>query len=504
MTRYFLYARKSEEDEGRQVLSIESQLTELREFAARESLMIAQEFIESRTAKVPGRPVFGEMMKKVQTSKSPIGLLAWHPDRLARNSVDGGLIIYLVDTGKLPALKFLTFWFESTPQGKFMLNIAFGQSKYYVDNLQENVKRGQRQKLRRGEYPGMAPLGYLNDRSIKTIVADPERAPMILKIFQAYGERKLNVSQIHAESIQWGLKSRLGKPLSVNTIWLMLPNPFYIGLFRWNEELHEGSHPPIIPRELFDKVQARLRDKKRPLHKWKTPLVFPLIGLLRCRTCGCSITAERQKGLHYYHCTRKKASCKEPFIREEMLAYCLKKIANQVTLPDSSAAPVFNQIELWRKKAVLSYEKLIPIFETKLQGLDLKIKRLLSGYLENAIEREVYVREKERILREKLDVKDQMARLKFDGDIWIEPMKRFFEQIFQISGIIQEKDLSRLKDLFKNTGAVLTLSARQAFCEWKNPWKILAEFNRNPLLLPLLLREVRAEFEQAGVRKEAV
>ncbi|MFH1611453.1 MAG: recombinase family protein, partial [Patescibacteria group bacterium] len=78
------------------------------------------------------------------------GILAWHPDRLARNSIDGGRIIYLVDTGKITTLKFPTFWFDPTPPGKFMWSIAFGQSKYYVDNLSENIKRGIRQKLRNG------------------------------------------------------------------------------------------------------------------------------------------------------------------------------------------------------------------------------------------------------------------------------------------------------------------------------------------------------------------
>ena len=89
------------------------------------------------------------------------GFMAWNPDRLARNSVDGGRIIYLLDIGKLKALKCPTFWFEDTPQGK-LLNMAFGQSKYYVDALSENVRRGMRQKLRRGEFPGKPPVGYLN------------------------------------------------------------------------------------------------------------------------------------------------------------------------------------------------------------------------------------------------------------------------------------------------------------------------------------------------------
>ncbi|MCL4390142.1 recombinase family protein, partial [Patescibacteria group bacterium] len=103
------------------------------------------------------REKFNEVLKRIEKGEAG-GIVSWHPDRLARNSVDGGKIIYLLDTGKILDLKFPSFWFENTPQGKFMLSIAFGQSKYYVDNLSENIKRGNRQKLRRGEYPGKAPF----------------------------------------------------------------------------------------------------------------------------------------------------------------------------------------------------------------------------------------------------------------------------------------------------------------------------------------------------------
>ena len=168
-TKFFLYARKSTEDEERQVMSIEAQLAELAEFAKRENIEIAETFIESKSEKKPGREVFNEMMSKVQESKTPIGLIAWHPDRLARNSIDGGLIIYSIDTAKIASLRFPTFWFEPTPQGLFMLQVAFGQSKYYSDNLSENVKRGIRQKLRRGEWPGLAPFGYVNNPKKKNI-----------------------------------------------------------------------------------------------------------------------------------------------------------------------------------------------------------------------------------------------------------------------------------------------------------------------------------------------
>src|SRR3989338_6873045 len=144
--KFFLYARKSTDVEDKQVLSIEAQITELRAYAKAEGLNVIEELIEKQSAKIPGR--------------------------LARNSVDGGRIIYLLDCGHLAMLKFPTFWCENTSQGKFMLNIAFGQSKYYIDSLSENVRRGLRQKVRRGEYPGPAPIGYLNDSKIKMVVVD--------------------------------------------------------------------------------------------------------------------------------------------------------------------------------------------------------------------------------------------------------------------------------------------------------------------------------------------
>src|SRR5262245_5545167 len=128
MNKFFLYARKSTDEATRQVLSIEAQLHEVRELAKKESLEIVDELVEAQTAKVPGRPVFNQMLARVEKGEAQ-GILSWHPDRLARNSVDGGQIIYLIDIGKLLALRFPTFWFEPSPQGKFMLSIAFGHSK---------------------------------------------------------------------------------------------------------------------------------------------------------------------------------------------------------------------------------------------------------------------------------------------------------------------------------------------------------------------------------------
>ena len=231
MNQYFLYARKSTDVEDKQVLSIEAQLAELRTYAGNEHLSIIEEIVEKQSAKSPGRPQFNAMLSRIEAGEAN-GIIGWHPDRLSRNSVDGGRIIYLLDTGRIVALKFPTFWFEPTPQGKFMLNIAFGQSKYYVDSLAENTKRGLRQKVRRGEYPNSAPVGYLNDSRTKTIVINKKRSLIIRQAFELYAQGNSRLEDIATFLAKQGMVTTGGKRIHINRVTSILKNPFYCGHFR--------------------------------------------------------------------------------------------------------------------------------------------------------------------------------------------------------------------------------------------------------------------------------
>lgn len=228
--KYILYARKSTDVEDKQILSIDAQIIELREFAKREGLNIIDKLIEKQTAKIPGRPIFDQMIKSLEAGEAN-GILSWNPDRLARNSIDGGRIIYLIDSGKILSLKFPTFWFEPTPQGKFMLNIAFGQSKYYVDSLSENTKRGLRQKVRMGQYPGIAPVGYLNDIRFKTIVVDKKKSKIIQEMFELYSQGNKTLEDITRFLAQKGIVSSGHKLLKKDRVSYILSNPFYHGFF---------------------------------------------------------------------------------------------------------------------------------------------------------------------------------------------------------------------------------------------------------------------------------
>ena len=137
--RYFIYIRKSTDVEDKQMLSVDAQLYELKDFAAKYRMDIADIIIEKVTAKKPGRKKFNRTLARIEAGEAQ-GILAWLPDRLSRNSVDSGKIIYMLDESILLDLKFPHFWFENTPQGKYMLANEFNSSKQYVDNLSVNTK----------------------------------------------------------------------------------------------------------------------------------------------------------------------------------------------------------------------------------------------------------------------------------------------------------------------------------------------------------------------------
>jgi len=266
--KYILYARKSTDVEDKQVLSIEAQVTELRAFAKNEGLEIVDEVIEKKSAKNPGRVIFGEILKRIEKGEAN-GIVSWHPDRLARNSVDGGQIIYLLDIGKLASLKFPSHWFENTPQGKFTLSMAFVQSKYYVDSLSENTKRGLRQKVRNGIFPSQAPIGYINDSRTKTIVVERKKAKILKSMFERYAKRNQRLEDISHFLAKSGIVTRSGKRISKTRIAFVLSNPFYVGLFTYGGEIHEGKHEPIISKKLFDEVQEVLKQRGQPERKAK-------------------------------------------------------------------------------------------------------------------------------------------------------------------------------------------------------------------------------------------
>jgi len=133
-----------------------------------------------------------------------------------------------------------------------MLNITFGQSKYYIDSLSENIRREHRAKLRRGIFPGFAPLSYLNNHRTRDIDIDPEKAPLVRKGFELYATGKYTLKQIARTLKDLGLRSYKGNVLAVSCVQRILSKSFYYGIFKFKGETHQGTHEPLVSKKLFD------------------------------------------------------------------------------------------------------------------------------------------------------------------------------------------------------------------------------------------------------------
>ena len=470
MHKYFLYIRKSTDEDDRQVLSLEAQETELRELAEKERLVIVDILRESQTAKEPGRPIFNNMLDRIEKGEAE-GILAWHPDRLARNSVDGGKIIFLIDNEKIKFLKFPTFWFEATPQGKFMLNIAFGQSKYFVDNLSENTKRGLRQKLRRGEMPGPAPLGYLNDLRTHTIVKDQERFRLVRKIFKLYATGNYSLKDLRKFTISAGLFSKKENKLSISVVQNILQNPFYYGMFRYNDELWQGKHESIIAKKLFDKCQKVLADRARPQKRNIKEYAFR--GLLACGECGCSITSETQKGHIYYRCTKKRGTCSQPYIREELLAEQISDLIQKVSLLPSWADKMIEKLNKEKEQNTQEGIVFAQNLKSQIFKCEEKLDKLLDVHLEGVISKAEYTAKKQKILNEKVENSEKLSDFERKGNHWLEPAKNFILAAKQAQIIASQENLFNKKDFLKKIGSNRVLREKEVSVIPKNPWKIL-------------------------------
>ena len=275
--KYFLYVRKSTDTEDRQVLSIEAQLVELRALAKKENLEIAVEFTESRTAKVPGRPIFNDMMNRIQRGEAQ-GIICWKLDRLARNPVDDGLVRWLLQQKTIERI--------ATPERSHYsadnvlpMSVEFSMANQYVRDLAFNTARGLRQKARNGHYPSVAPLGYLNDPRTKTIAVDRKKSEIVRTAFELYAQNGSRLEDVSRFLFENGIKTNATRrwkssgerPLKKDQAKLILTNSFYYGHFRYAGEMYEGKHTPIIAKELFDRVQKVLAMRGKTQRATKQP-----------------------------------------------------------------------------------------------------------------------------------------------------------------------------------------------------------------------------------------
>ena len=498
--KYFVYCRKSSEDEDRQVLSINSQIEALKELAQRLELKVVRIFTESKSAEAPyQRPVFTEMIQRIKRGEAE-SILCWKLDRLARNPDEAGMIIGMLKRKEIKHIK--TNERDYHPQDNAIISyVEFGMADQYSRDLSVNVKRGLKTKLQMGWYPSYAPLGYLNtktkEKGNNEIIKDPERFNIVKQMWDLMLTGNFTPPQIvKIADKEWKFKTRTTKnfvrrPLSRSQIYKIFTNPFYYGGFEYPKgsgNWYQGKHEPMITEEEYDRAQAILGRKGKPRPKKH---IFAFTGLMRCGSCGASITAEekfkKQKNgnLHhyiYYHCTKRiNPDCAEKAIELKELNKQIDGFLERISISERFKDWALKYLHEIRQDEAKATEDIVATKHKAYESVVKQLDSLLIKYTspENADERimteQEYTGLRTRLLKEKNELEAELNATDKQIEEWVELSEKTFNFARYARIWFAKGDLETKRAIFTCLGSDLILKDQKVAILLRKPFNFIFE-----------------------------
>ena len=216
---------------------------------------------------------------------------------------------------------------------------------------------------------------------------------------------------------------------------------------------------------------------------------FAFLGLLKCASCGCSITGERQKGHNYYRCTKKKGLCQEKhYLREEALTEQIKSFLQKVSLSSQDTEKILAALNNEQDKAREDAQSKVSVLKEQLVQIEAKLQKLLDIYLADALSTEEYAAKKQSLVSEKMSLNEKITDFATKGLSWLEPAREFVKSLNQAANLVQTDNLSELPTFLKNIGSNHILRNREFVFTPKIEYELVAErseANQNRLKFPI-------------------
>lgn len=488
--KYLIYCRKSSESEDRQVLSIPAQISELKELAKRNGIEIVGTLTESQSAKAPGRPIFNDMLAKIHEGQAE-GILCWKLDRLARNPVDGGQIQWMLQGGSIKHIMTPERDYK-TGDNVLMMSVELGMANQYVLDLSKNIKRGNRERVRRGlpSYP--APVGYINvDGHVEK---DPDRFDLIRKIWDMALTGEYTVAELtRIANEEWGLvtlkRKRVGgKPLCKSMMHRLLRRPFYYGEFTQYGELHIGDFESMITKGEFDKVQAILK-----LNGYRKPEKheFAYTGMIKCGSCGGQITAEEKdkyfKGTNrlahyvYYRCSKRKKGlrCNEKAVTVDDLEKQIDKSLESITISEKFKDWALKYLNELNDKEIDDRTVIYKSIQSKYNQKQKELDSLTKMRCRELIDDDEYLRQKDELMGEINKLKSKLNLTEDRAKEWLELTEKVFIFARYARHWYKNGDLQQKRVIAQTLGLNFTLKDKKLSFQAQKPFEIIANADKN-------------------------
>lgn len=443
-----IYARVSSKEQEETGYSLEAQEKLLRQYADEKGFDLVKVYrvTESASGKQI-RKMFIEMIEYVTKNKIRV-ILCEKIDRLTRNLKDAATASDWIQDGDNREIHFVKENFivskNTRAHENFVWDMKVAMARFYTNNLSEEVKKGQKEKISQGWIPTTPPLGYktIGEKGHKVHVIDEDIAPYIRQMFNLYATGNYSTVALGEKMYELGFRSRASFQVVKSKVHELLSNPFYYGKFIWMGKTYDGKHEPLISKDLFDQVQAKLK-RTSPYHNNG---LTELRGKMFCGSCNKTVTWESQKGHSYGGCKQCKAQLgeKHKYIRQEAVEEeLLSRIA--------AIAPRNEKVlEVLKEALKESHSEEIELHDTQVRNINnglTRIQQRMRTMYNDRLDGRITVEDYDAKLNEFSEEKDALLRS-------LEKLKSDNTEYYKVGFLIHEIAM-RAREIYQNKNATI-------------------------------------------------
>ena len=390
--------------------------------------MVGKEFVDrGASAKSADRPQLQAMLEYVKENADRVDYVIVHKvDRLARNRDDDSDIMRTLRECGVQLVS-ASESIDDTPAGMLLHGIMSSIAEFYSQNLATEVKKGMGEKIKSGGTVGRAPIGYQNVRYVdekgreeRTVITDPERAPLIKLAFEEYATGNWTVADLAEHLAACGLTTRStpkipSQPVTLKTLHKVLVNPYYKGIVKYKGVEYDGSHEPLVDTETWDKVQSILASRLNGERNLKHPHF--LKGSVYCACCGERMIVSNEKKKNgtvypYFVCggrhSKRQKNCKTKAVLIDVVEKEIERIYDNYQLPSSVRILLEAHLQKIISEEKKKYDAELDGLKGEKAKLENKRKKLLEAHYNDAIPLDLLKTEQQKIAKELANIEHEI------------------------------------------------------------------------------------------------
>ena len=344
------------------------------------------------------RPAFQAMLERLRTERDVKYVIVYKLSRMNRNRVDDALVLVSLRRYHVTLIS-ATESIDETPVGQLMHGILAAFNEYRSAEDGADIRYKMREKAKRGGTLGRAPIGYINvrerfeGREVRTVVIDDSRGPLVRQAFELYATGEYTLDRLQQTMADQGLSTRPTakwpeQPVSLNTLHVMLHDPYYIGVVEYDGETYPGRHEPLIPLPLWERVQEVLDVRSQRGSRDRVNQHY-LKGLLFCGRCQAAgrqhrliytiAKGRRGESYAYFLCRgRQEHVCELPYLSAQRVEDEVGREFARLQLPSGFADTVLEKITEVLADEQQTTRTLRRNLTQELARLDVREERLLD------------------------------------------------------------------------------------------------------------------------------